>query len=445
MSSFHMLGVRSRTPRRAIEGVLRHRGMKALRPMTRAFVACIVLGLVPRAAVSQSSYLFVWAGGRGASDFIATIDADSASATYGRVLATAATGTIGMPHHTEHELPLSGHLLANDFHAGRTWLFDLHDPLQPRILASFGDVAGFSHPHTFIRLADGRVLSTFQYRADTRVDAHALAQQGTMPDMRSAQPHVTGGLVEMDERGHPFLSASAVDTSIPDRFIYPYSVLPIPAMDRAVSTTTDMDDADTVATSQWVQLWRLSDLKLLTSIALPAGPRGDENRFTGEPRLLPDGRSVYIHTFNCGLYLVRAVETDRPTATFVKGFAGKECGVPILTGHYWLQPVPAEHGLVALDITDPEHPREVSRVSVGADEEPHWIALDPTGRRIVLNSGGHGNRLFIIDFDPMNGGLSLDQRFRDPGSTSAGILLTGANWPRGFIGNVMPHGAVFSR
>lgn len=408
-----------------------------------SFIAFLATSLVPRVAVSQSSYLFVWAGGRGASEFIATIDADSASATYGRVLASVSTGVEGMPHHTEHELPLSGHLLANDFHAGRTWLFDLHEPLEPRILASFGDVAGFSHPHTFIRLANGRVLSTFQYRAV----AGARGQAGTraMPGMASTQPHLTGGLVEMDERGHPLLSASAVDTSITDRFIYPYSVLPIPAMDRAVSTTTDMDVADSVATSRWVQLWRLSDLTLLRSIALPPGPRGDENDFTGEPRLLPDGRSVYIHTFNCGLYLVRGVASDRPTATFVRGFAGKECGVPILTGHYWLQPVPAAHGLIALDITDPEHPREVSRVSVGADEEPHWIALDPRGRRIVLNSGGRGNRLFIIDFDPANGRLSLDQRFRDPGSSCAGILLSGTNWPPGFIGNVIPHGAVFSR
>ena len=94
---------------------------------------------------------------------------------------------------------------------------------------------------------------------------------------------------------------------------------------------------------------------------------------------------------------------------------------------------------------DDGRPSEVSRVSVGADEEPHWIALDPSGQRIVLNSGGRGNRLFIVDFDPANGRLSLDQRFRDPGSSSAGILLRGTNWPPGFTGNVIPHGAVFSR
>lgn len=397
--------------------------------------------MLPRLALGQSSYLFVWAGGRAGNEMMATIDAARGSATYGRVVASASTGTTGTPHHTEHELSASGHLLANDFHAGRTWLFDLHDPLHPRILTSFGDVAGYSHPHTFIRLADRRVLSTFQYRAAS----NATVDSGEMRDgMSGMGPHVTGGLVEMDEFGRPSLTGSAADTTIQDRLLYPYSVLPIPAMDRAVSTTTDMDHADTIATSQWVQIWRLSDLKLLTTIALPPGPRGDENKYTGESRLLADGRSVYIHTFNCGLYLLRNIESSRPTATFVKGFEGTDCGVPILTGHYWLQTVPDAHSLVALDISDPEHPREVSRVSVGADEYPHWIAIDARGWRIVLNSAGRGSRLFLIYFDPATGALTLDARFRDPGSDQPGISLTGSNWP-GFTGTVVPHGAVFSR
>ena len=400
------------------------------------FPLCLVsLALAMSAASAQSqSYLFVWAGGRDGSEFVATIDARPASATYGHVLASATTGTTGIPHHTELSLGPSGHLLANDFHAGKTWLFDLHEPLHPRILTSFSDVSGYSHPHSFLRLPNGRVLSTFQYRATG----------DSMMHMASMPSHVTGGLVEMDERGHPYLSGSAADTTIPDRLLYPYSVLPIPALNRAISTTTDMDHADTVATSQWIQLWRLSDLTLLRSIALPAGPRGDENRLTGESRLLADGRSIYVHTFSCGLYLLRNIEKDNPSATLVKTFEGDGCGVPILTGHYWIQPVPAIHGVVALDISDPEHPREVSRAEVGPDEFPHWIAIDRTGKRIVLNSGGRGSRLFIVDFDPANGRLSVDERFRDPGSDRAGISLTGPNWPGGHRGKIVPHGAVFS-
>jgi hypothetical protein len=412
--------------------------MKIQRTLGCAFA---LSAIAPNVSHAQGSYLFVWAGGKTGNEMMATIDATPASPTYGRVVATASTGKVGSPHHTEAELAPNGHLLANDFGAGETWLFDLHAPLHPRVMTSFEDVAGFSHPHTFVRLANGRVLSTFQYRADSG------ARKSTMKmddDMRMSGEHATGGLVEMDERGHAYRATAASDTTIADRRIYPYSVLPMPNMNRAVSTTTDMDAADTAATAQWVQIWRLSDLSLLRTIELPAGPRGNENRYTGESRVLADGRSVYIHTFNCGLFLLRDIEGDHPRATFVKGFEGTDCGVPILTGHYWLQTVPAAHALVALDITDPEHPQEVSRVTVPSDEAPHWIAIDTSGWRIVMNSGGHGSRLFIIDFDRANGHLALDEHFRDAGAASAGITLSGANWT-GFTGKVVPHGAVFSR
>jgi hypothetical protein len=415
--------------------------------MNRAVAAAILIACAAcRRSAPSGDYLFVWAGdsARRASDFLAVIDANPASPGYGKVIASVPTGMAGThPHHTEAEMPANGHLLANGFHAGRTWLFDLSQPRQPKLLTSFGDVAGFSHPHTFIRLADGNVLATFQYTSDS---TSASATHG-MDAMAMGGEHSTGGLVEMDERGDPIRAGSAKDSTIPDKRIFPYSVLAMPGVDRAVSTTTDMDEADSAATSEWVQFWRLSDLRLLRTIALPPGPRGDENRFSGEPRLLPDGRSVYIHTFNCGLYLVRGVGQAVPTATFVKGFQGKNCGVPILTGHYWLQTVPETHALVALDIADPEHPREVSSVKLGDDELPHWIAIDGSGRRVVLNSAGSGagNRLFVINFDPASGTLSLDDRFRDAGAARAGVSMTQKTWPHGFTGTAVPHGTVFSR
>lgn len=424
--------------------------------MRRALFTLCLIGC--NTARPANSYLYVWAGdaeGK-ASDFLAVVDANPASARYGTILASVPTGAVGAhPHHTEAEMPANGHLLANGFHAGRTWLFDLTNPLAPSILTSFGEVGGYGHPHTFVRLANGNVLGTFQYAANSGGGDHAGmhdAGTGALPNVRTdssaaAAEHVTGGLVEIDERGTFVRSGSARDTTIADPRLYPYSVLPMPAIDRAVSTTTDMDEGNVKATSQWVQFWRLSDLTLLRSIALQPGPRGDEHTLTGEPRLLPDGRSVYIHTFMCGLYLVRGVDSDAPTAKFVKGFEGKNCGVPVLTSHYWLQTVPETHALVSLDISDPENPKEMSTVSVGNDEQPHWISIDQTGRRVVLNSsgGGTGNRLFLIDFDPASGKLSIDERFRDAGSSTPGVSLTGKTWPHGFTGKAVPHGTVFSR
>ncbi|MGE0555568.1 MAG: hypothetical protein AB7R55_19210 [Gemmatimonadales bacterium] len=378
---------------------------------------------------APASFLFLWAAdSTGAtSDFLAVIDADPASPGYGQAVAALPTGESGShPHHTEDVLAPSGHLLANGFGRGRTWLFDLSNPLEPAILTHFDDVSGLSHPHSFLRLADGKVLATFQY---------------------AAGGHRTGGLVLMDERGIPERSASAVDTTIPDERIYPYAVVPMPGIDRAISTTTDMDESNLAATSPWVQVWRLSDLSLLRTFSLEPGPRGDEHQLTGEPRLLADGRSVYVHTFNCGLYLIRGVDQPEPVARFVYGFEGKNCGVPVLTGSHWIQPVPEAHAVVALDLSDPEHPREVGRVTVDADEAPHWLAVDPKGRRLVMNSGGYarGNRLFVLDLDPATGSLTLDGRFKDPDDSRPGIDLDRRAWPHGLRGKAVPHGAVFSR
>ena len=414
-----------------------------------AFIAGVLFtGTACRATnpPADGEYLFLWAGDSAgtSSDFLAVIDAAPSSPQYGAIVASLPTGEAGThPHHTEDMVAANGHLLANGFHAGRTWLFDLSSPREPKILTSFGDLAGFSHPHTYTRMANGNVLTTFQYRAD----AAAAAPTHSHDAKPAGSAHATGGLVEMDERGTVVRSASAVDSTIPDRNIFPYSALPITALDRVVSTTTDMNAANKAATSEWVQFWRLSDLKVLKSIALPAGPRGNEHHFTGEPRLLPDGKAVYIHTFSCGLYLIPDVSDERPTAKLVASFEAKECGVPMLIGHYWVQPVTDAHVLIALDITDPEHPRQVSSLSLGEDELPHWVAIDRTGKRLVVNSsgGGTGNRLFIVEFDPASGAMTLDERFRDPGASRPGVRLSGKTWPHGFAGTPVPHGTVFSR
>ncbi len=427
--------------------------------MRRALIVALAAAAftVSGGAMAPPSYLFVWVGDmeRKSSDFLAVIDATPSSSRYGQIVASIPTGEIGThPHHTEAEMPADGHLLANGFGAGRTWLFDLTKPLEPRIVTSFGELGGYSHPHTFVRLADGNVLTTFQYRArqaNAEMSHDTVSQPGSsdaggMHHMTEASEATTGGLVLMDERGRLLKSGDASDPAIPDKHIFPYAALPLPSMDRAVSTTTNMNPGDSLATSEWIQLWRLSDLKLLKSIALKPGPRGNENRYTGEPRLLPDGRNVYIHTFNCGLYLLSDLDRPQPKSEFVMAFEGDNCGVPVLAGHYWLQPVPAANALVSMDVSDPRRPREVSRVKL-AGEEPHWIAIDHTGRRVVLNSGGYAksNRLYIINFDPKNGRLSLDTKFRDKGGAEPGISMSGKTWPHGFTGNAAPHGTVFSR
>jgi hypothetical protein len=52
-------------------------------------------------------------------------------------------------------MPEGGLLFANDHPAGRTFIFDLRDPLSPKVAASFTDMGGYSHPHSFVCLPNG--------------------------------------------------------------------------------------------------------------------------------------------------------------------------------------------------------------------------------------------------------------------------------------------------
>ena len=135
--------------------------------LVAAACASLALAEAPeRTAKQNGHYLFAWAGdpaGQG-TDFLAVIDADPASPAYGRLVTTVATDQpTKLIHHTEYTMPPGGLLFANDHYAGRTFVLDLRDPLQPKVAASFTDMDGYSHPHSFLRLPNGNVLASFQH------------------------------------------------------------------------------------------------------------------------------------------------------------------------------------------------------------------------------------------------------------------------------------------
>ena len=400
-----------------------------MRALMKNLIWVWVLLVGVSAAADRSSYLFVWAGddAKQGSDFLAVLDADPASPKYGQVVASVAVpGPTGTPHHTELEMPEGGYLLANAFESGRTFLFDLRQPAKPALVTSFGDLDGYMHPHTYVRMPNGHVLASFQYHG-----GHGPKSDG-------------GGLVEFDDHGKVFRASSAMDPAAKGELIRPYSLELAPKLDRVVSTNTAMhrDERDT----RTVQIWRLSDLKLLQTIVLPAGSRPGVETLPGEPKLLGDGKTVMVHTFHCGLYRVTGLDRTKANARFVYALDGPICGVPLRLGHYWVAALFSEHALAAYDLADPAHPREVSRLKFDDQTKPHWISADPSGRRIVLNSGEYGeHRLYIVNFDAATGALKLDEKFRDPGSERPGVSMDGKSWPHGWRGDAYPHGTVFSR
>jgi hypothetical protein len=376
-------------------------------------------------------YLFVWAGDQAqkGNDFLAVIDADPVSASYGRLVTTLATDQQTMRvHHTEYTMPASGMLFANDHDAGRTFIFDVRDPLHPRIVTSFTDMAGYMHPHSYVRLPDGNVLATFQHAQHVHGEGHT----GT-----------SGGLVEIDDLGKVIRSASNADPAFGSALLMPYGLVVIPALDRLVSTNSSMHDED-IFSGVTYQVWRLSDLKLLKTAYLDVG----ENRYAQispeEPRLGPDG-SVFVQTLGCGIERITRIETSAPHSQLVFSFPGNWCGVPTIVGHYLIQSVPAIHGFIVLDISDAAKPKEVSRLTLSETYHPHWTAWDPKTQRLVVTSGHTPeDRLYLLKLEPATGALSVDDAFCDQ-EGQPGFSFAEREWPHGWRGVGTPHGAVFSR
>ena len=396
-------------------------------PATRLFAAVMVaLGCASHAAAQAAapSYLYVWSGTADTThraSFLAVFDLRAGSATAGQIVRVVPAGGGIMPHHTEHQLESDGLLFANDFGEGTTYRFDLSTPGDPKLLGSFTTAGPYKDPHSFVRLANGDRLATYQKKID-----------GSEP----------GGLVELKPDGTMLRHGSAAPADGDSTQLVPYSLDVLAPMDRVVSTSTSMTDLIGVN----VQVWRLSDLALLHTMAVPlastheehAEHTADHHMLPGEPRTLSDGKTVMFGTFTCGLYRVTDVATA-PKVEFVYSYPGKWCAVPVVVGNFWVWTIPALHAVVSLDVSDAGKPREVSRLVLGDSVTPHWMAKDESGTRLVVNGGsGKDPRLYLLRIDPATGALSRD--------ADLPVLELGrVEVPE--IGAVAgaPHGAVFAR
>lgn len=406
--------------------------------MSRFVFVCaaipLALNVLARAEETDSAarghYLLVWSGDRAkqGNDFLAVIDADPASKNYGRLLSTLATDQrTDRVHHTEYSMPDSGMLFANDHDVGRTFILDVRDPLRAKVAASFNDMAGYMHPHSYVRLPNGHVLATFQH-------AHHAATAATGK---------SGGLVEIDDQGKVVRAASNADPALSDALLMPYGLAVLPKIDRVVVTNSSMHDDDLLSGVTY-QVWRLSDLKLLKTAYFDVGSNHYAHISPEEPRVGPDG-SVFVQTLGCGIERITAIDTDEPKSRLVYTFPGNWCGVPTIVSHYLIQSVPAVHGFIVLDIADPARPREVSRLKISDTYAPHWTGWDSrTGRIVVTAAKTPADRTYLLKFDQKTGALTIDDAFRDTDG-QPGFSFAEREWPHGWKGVGTPHGAVFTR
>ena len=408
--------------------------------MRAVSISMVLAGLLLAmpAASATGHYLFAWAGDpdKKAEDFVAVIDADPASPGYGKLVASAASGIRSAQiHHTEYWMPDSGMLFANDHRAATTVIMDLRDPLHPSAHASFRDLEGFSHPHSFLRLPNGHVLASFQ--VEGHMDHGGMAMPMVDP---GALPGVHGGLVEIDDEGHAVRAASTADPARTNDLLMAYSLLPLPDIDRVVVTNSSMRGED--LQGHTYQIFRLSDLKRLSTndFDAPPGRYGEIN--PEEARRGPDG-AVYVQTLGCGIERITGIAEDRPQSKLVWQFPGGGCGVPSIVAHYLIMTVPILHAVVVLDIADGAHPVEVTRVVLDGTITPHWTGYDAKTRRLAV-TGYDENRLFMLSFDPATGALAIDPAFHDD-KGKPGFDFDNRTWPHGWTGSAMAHGVVFSK
>lgn len=408
--------------------------------MKNALSCCLLLLVLTfpsmtEAMPTSSDYLFVWAMeashpqastmafmkpadeaaqrtalGLG-NDFLAVFDVRPGP-SFGKLVTMLPVGKAVQAHHVNYVEPANDVLYANDWLGNRTYVFDLRDPPHPRLLRKFGSVGAFSYPHSFVYLSNGDTLATFQYSGGFN--------------------HAAGGLVELDPQGKVVRSASAIVPGYPD--IRPYSLTVVEKLDRVVTSSADMMAAQV---SHVVQVWRLSDLKLIKTMQLPPSPDWiyDTAADSSEPRVLEDGKTVLVPTFNCGLFIVRNMAGDDPTLEHVHDSGYRTCEVPVVAGDFLVEAMQSGHAIVSLDVRDPEHPREVSRILLPPNEYPHWLALEPGGDRLVITGYGALNtRARFATIDRRTGKLTLEPSSIDFTRT----------WPDGWHGSAIPHGTVFS-
>jgi len=393
------------------------------------------LPLFAAAATASSHYLFVWAmeakhplasvpemtpadipaqrNGLGlGKDFLAVFDVRPGP-SFGKLVAMLPVGDAAQAHHTNYAEPPNDALYANDWLGNRTYVFDLHDPLHPRLARKFGSIGALGYPHSFVYLPNGNTLATFQYSGGFN--------------------HAAGGLVEFDPQGRVVRTASAAAPGHPD--IRPYSLAIVPKLDRVVTSSADMMAAQV---SHVAQVWRLSDLKLIKTMPLPPSPDSyaDTAADSSEPRVLADGETVLVPTFNCGLFVTRNLTSGNPTLHHVYDLGYRTCEVPVVVGHFLVEAAPSGRAVVRLEGSAREHPHEVSRILLPPDEYPHWLALEPGGDRLAMTGyGALDTKVRFATVDRGSGKLTLDPDTIDFARA----------WPDGWHGSAIPHGAVFSQ
>jgi hypothetical protein len=330
----------------------------------------------------RENTLLVWASDEAhiSADFLAVIDFNRDSRTYGKILHTVPlTGASAMgnePHHVGlsrdgRTLALGG-LLSVLRGQDQVFFFDVADPRNPTFIRS-DNPPGASITDEFAPLHNGGFLVTFMGGANGAApgrvveynDATGLVQTWpTTPPDDGFNPHG----ISIDE---------AHNLMVTSDFICPLHTLHVHGGDMAQVRGS-------------VRVWDLAARAITKTIAVgnPATPAG-----TMEVQLIPGDRR--LRAFTAGmidgkLYLV---DTQEGTATTVFDFnVFSTQSVPAMPqllrmnqeGTRLFVTLNGAGKVVMFDIENPRRPKLLSAVNLGAGSGPHYLRLTSDERRLVV-------------------------------------------------------------
>lgn len=389
-------------------------------------------------------------------DFITVLDVNPASETRGQPLGSTPIGhKASMVHHMEYRAPPKGEpIFMNGHHHELSMIVDIADPANPKIAGTFKPPAPFRFPHDYARTRSGTRLVGF------------LRSGGDSPNPdETTSPGDHGGIAEYSMQGELIRTASAAAAGY-TKAIRPYAFAQLPELDRITVTSAPMMEQ---SWADVIQIFRYSDFELLHTLDLEVGVdhRGDTvegiNGAGFGQHVLADG-SIFLNSYGCNFYHLTGIETDNPKVGLVFSVETDPaddpskirgaCGIPLLIGQYWVQPIGKKEQVVVLDISDPTKPVEVFRLNMPEGFAPHWMGKDPVGNRLILGAELGGEQgFYMLRFDDSSGRIEFDSDFADYRSDSplnifrskstGYISLDRKEWPHGPTGTAWGHAAVF--
>ena len=326
-------------------------------------------------AGGPEKYLYVWTGDQARTnpDFLAVVNFDQNSPTYGKVIATVKVPAPGATGNEPHHVGLSrdgkvlacGGLLSVLKGQKEIFFFDVSNPSLPAFISSV-DPPQSAITDEFYALPDGGFLVTM---------------------MGGAQGHHPGRVVEFDS---DLKLIAEYPQSPPDDGFNPHGISVRPEINLMVtsdficpSTTLHAVPGELELRGS-VRVWDFKERKIKRTIKIP-GALG-----TIDVQLIPRDTKGRAYTAGMGDGQLYLLDTQAGSAKAVFDFASlAKDGWPQLMrltsdGQRLFVSMNIAGKIVMFDTSNPEAPKVLKALDLGSNSGPHYLALTKDETRLVI-------------------------------------------------------------